>query len=494
MTNDMQNTNYQPSSIQRFFWWLAGADIELLSQCRSDWHKFTAMGCFVAVIACLAVVSGTFFLNIALGVSVYAAIPGGIFWAILIVSLDRLLLTHFQKGRGMLLRAFPRLLLAIAIAVVISHPLLLKIYEGEINARLLDDKRSKIHSVLDSSEKQAARKRVQGQIESLEGRLESFQKAKDDAEAELNKERGGIKSVNTTGHAGDGPIAAIKRSIYESAARKFDNESPAILSEISIKKGELEALAGEINKELGVVEEKEAQAAGILNRHKVLVRLLEEDRSSALFAYILMILMMSIEVLPIMQKIFSPKSKYDFMKDEEAKYEKIEAAKIFKVKSSVAKYEAAAHRATFLRVYNKVRKGDFDNGNTPENDLAKTIHMSILKNGGKGAGSSVDAPASETSGILVHIEVAEHPELTAKLTIPAGKEQSLTLEDLKQQIDQLVGEVSADLGKAVELAEATNSGGDDIDRHFLPLTPQLKADRRLILRFEPASAQNDTRL
>ncbi len=44
----------------------------------------------------------------------------------------------------------------------------------------------------------------------------------------------------------------------------------------------------------------------------------------------------------------------------------------------------------------------------------------------------------------------------------------------------------------MKLAEATNSDGEEIDWHFTPLIQQLKADRKLLLHFEPDNIFADT--
>lgn len=137
--NDMHNNS---TKIQRFFWWLAGANLPLLEQCRSEWHKFTAIGCFVLVVGVLAVISGTFFLMGSLHLPSAIAIVGGLLWGFgVIVPLDRVLLTHFHKGNGAFIRTLPRLTLALMIALVINHPLLLTIFLAKLKRDYMTTRR-----------------------------------------------------------------------------------------------------------------------------------------------------------------------------------------------------------------------------------------------------------------------------------------------------------------------------------------------------------------
>ena len=63
----------------------------------------------------------------------------GIFWGGLVFNLDRFLVSTMKKSKGRLkevIQIFPRLLLAIFLAIVISKPLELKIFEQEVNEKL----------------------------------------------------------------------------------------------------------------------------------------------------------------------------------------------------------------------------------------------------------------------------------------------------------------------------------------------------------------------
>jgi TfoX/Sxy family transcriptional regulator of competence genes len=64
----------------------------------------------------------------------------GIFWWLLIFSLDRFIVSSIKKSSSFflqLLQAFPRIILAIIIGLVIAMPLELKIFEKEINLQLV---------------------------------------------------------------------------------------------------------------------------------------------------------------------------------------------------------------------------------------------------------------------------------------------------------------------------------------------------------------------
>ena len=68
--------------------------------------------------------------------NIYSAIFFGFVWGLLIFNLDRFIVSTIRKKenfRSEFIQVVPRLLLATIIAIVISKPLELKIFEKEIN-------------------------------------------------------------------------------------------------------------------------------------------------------------------------------------------------------------------------------------------------------------------------------------------------------------------------------------------------------------------------
>ena len=73
----------------------------------------------------------------------YIALFFGIIWGLLIFNLDRFIISTLKKSDAKwkeFLQAFPRIVLAVIIAIVIAKPLELKLFEKEINQVLLSEK------------------------------------------------------------------------------------------------------------------------------------------------------------------------------------------------------------------------------------------------------------------------------------------------------------------------------------------------------------------
>ncbi|MBN1174062.1 MAG: DUF4407 domain-containing protein [Micromonosporaceae bacterium] len=121
------------------FIWLSGADPETLAQAPRDIHKHQGLGGVVLTTAVMAAGSSMFALSMGIRAPWYATIPIGLLWGLAILNLDRWLVTAAQRQERWyqnLVAVLPRLMLALIIGTVISTPLVLRIFQNEINAEL----------------------------------------------------------------------------------------------------------------------------------------------------------------------------------------------------------------------------------------------------------------------------------------------------------------------------------------------------------------------
>jgi hypothetical protein len=125
--------------ISDFFAWLGGADKAVLAEVSAGRARFAQMGGVLLTTAGIAVVSMTFAMHDAVGAPTWLAGVIGIFWGFIILNLDRLLVLSIgatRNRRHMWLMATPRLVMAAILAVVISTPLVLRIFASDINSQL----------------------------------------------------------------------------------------------------------------------------------------------------------------------------------------------------------------------------------------------------------------------------------------------------------------------------------------------------------------------
>jgi uncharacterized protein DUF4407 len=118
---------------------LAGAQEDILCDAKGDLVKHTAMGGVLISTAAVAGVSAAFALSVTVRLPALASVVVGAIWALIIVNLDRMLVVSMGRQAGVwrnVLTALPRIALAVVIGAVISTPLVLRIFQPEIDNEL----------------------------------------------------------------------------------------------------------------------------------------------------------------------------------------------------------------------------------------------------------------------------------------------------------------------------------------------------------------------
>src|SRR5690606_27307713 len=129
--------------LKRFFIFCSGADTAILEECSpGEQTKFAGIGATVFFTAVMAFIASAYALYTVFDTYI-TSVFFGLIWGLLIFNLDRYIVSTIKKGKGFwneFLQALPRLILAVIIAIVISKPLELKIFEKEINQVLVEQK------------------------------------------------------------------------------------------------------------------------------------------------------------------------------------------------------------------------------------------------------------------------------------------------------------------------------------------------------------------
>lgn len=126
--------------MSRLLIWLSGADPDVIARCSSGERiKFHGLGGAVLTTSVMAALSCGFALHMAMRLPLPLAMLLAVGWGCAIMNLDRWLISSTQRRdsvRGNVAMALPRLVLGLLIGLVISTPLVLRIFEDEINAQL----------------------------------------------------------------------------------------------------------------------------------------------------------------------------------------------------------------------------------------------------------------------------------------------------------------------------------------------------------------------
>ena len=129
--------------LKRFFILCSGVDKDIVQNCSDgEQNKYAGIGATVFFTAVMAFIAGSYALYTVFD-NYYTATFFGFIWGLLIFNLDRFIVSTIKKRdsfKSEFMQATPRIVLAIMIAIVISKPLEIKIFEKEINTVLLQEK------------------------------------------------------------------------------------------------------------------------------------------------------------------------------------------------------------------------------------------------------------------------------------------------------------------------------------------------------------------
>jgi hypothetical protein len=133
----MQGLMFYFQRFRQFVLALSGVHIETLELVPSERPRFESLGWAILITSGLAVVSMWFALASAMNVNGILAVPIAICWGLVIMGIDRWLVTSMpiDNNRKFALAA-PRVLLALLLGTLISTPLVLRIFQTEINAQI----------------------------------------------------------------------------------------------------------------------------------------------------------------------------------------------------------------------------------------------------------------------------------------------------------------------------------------------------------------------
>jgi hypothetical protein len=294
--------------LKKIFILCSGSDKNLLSGCsEGEQTKFAGIGATVFFTAVMAFIAGSYALYTVFD-NVYYAVGFGIVWGLLIFNLDRFIVSTIRKRDTFgseFLQATPRIALAIVIAVVISKPLEIKIFEKEINTVLLKEK----NAMALNNKKEVSNyfrtdlDRNKMQADSLKSAIAKKEKQVDALYDSYITEAEGTKG---TMKMGKGPIFKEKFSQHGLAKTELDTLRKNSLTKIEALEKEAKTLQADLDKKVSQTQPIIEGFDGLMARINAL------DKLPWLPSFFIMLLFFAIETSPIFAKLLSPKGEYDF--------------------------------------------------------------------------------------------------------------------------------------------------------------------------------------
>lgn len=299
-----------------FFLFCAGTDASILDKCPTDRNKYMGIGATVFFTGVLAFFSSSYALYTVFE-SYVMAVAFGLVWGLMIFNLDRYIVMS-MKSQGKWWRdawvAFPRLVMAVLLAVVISKPLELKIFEKEIRAELVQ-----MEQEVFKQQEDKVKERYTGQIADVRNQIAalrtdiSLKTAFRDSLARVAIQEadgtGGSKQRNL------GPIYKVKKAAADQAQVELDGLLAVHQPAIQEKERALQQLDSTAQSNIATLDRNRYD--GLAARIDALSRLTQKSLAILYASLFLTLLFIAVETAPILVKLISSRGPYDYVLHQE---------------------------------------------------------------------------------------------------------------------------------------------------------------------------------
>ncbi|WP_179004505.1 DUF4407 domain-containing protein [Winogradskyella forsetii] len=300
--------------LKQFFILCSGADTDILNDCSiGEQNKYAGIGATVFFTAVMATIAASYALFTVFD-NLYSSIFFGLIWGLLIFNLDRYIVSTIKKRDNVIdeiLQATPRILLAVIIAVVISKPLELKIFEKEINQVLLEQK----NELTLANQNQIA-EQFNPKITELESEILGLRSQIDLKETEVNalydtyiSEAEGTAGTKLLGK---GPVYKEKRDKHDAGLAELQQLKTDNNAKIDALETQIATLQGDYTTNV-------AESQPIIdNFDGLMARITALGTLPWLPSFFIFLLFLAIETSPIIAKLLSPKGEFDYrLQDQE---------------------------------------------------------------------------------------------------------------------------------------------------------------------------------
>lgn len=311
--------------VKRFFLFCSGANGEVLREpgCHVEHGKYAGIGATIFFTAVLATLSGGYAMYRVFD-NPFVAYSFGALWGLIIFNLDRFIVSSIRKRKAganlsplkrvslwsqEMGKAAPRLVLAVFISIVITHPLELRLFQSEIQGQLATDL---------TAERAGVEQRIKDEYADLD-RLEQENGRLKDRRTELENEvnrrvkarTGELEGFSGSKLAGPGPryaerTADLKEAQGELNIFKQQNDATIAANDLLIGQRRQER-----DTRIGAAKGTVDKSAGLLKQMDALTTMMWEHTSVLVAGIFIMLLFISLETAPILVKLFSSRGPYD---------------------------------------------------------------------------------------------------------------------------------------------------------------------------------------
>ena len=331
------------SRATKFLWWCAGADRQILLQCpMADRVKYGGIGGIVFCTGLLAAFSGGYAFYTIFSpkgdavnldpidmASVIGSALFAIIWGLIILNMDRFIVSSTGKGDGTdaitgkeFVQALPRIIIAIILGFAISSPLEVRILKTEINAELQNKQDDYLMSLniktdsitnLQMKNKKTDLSKVENEIKGIEQNFEKQRIEILDGRKRLEDE---IAGRIGSGKSGEGPAAKAQKENLNKQEIELQDKKKAKESEIMALKDRY----ARINNEVDLLDKgrDEKYKKNQLIAHQLdglMERIHISHDIGGVVPWLIFLVLLSIEAGPIFFKMMMNKGVYEYLVD-----------------------------------------------------------------------------------------------------------------------------------------------------------------------------------
>ena len=303
-----QRESYTPTWWDNVLWWLSTAERELLVDCVVDRNRYRIIGTMVLGTWAFATLAWTYFWS-TINSNWIISILLGLFMGFIILTIDRALIKGINKfNKTKVAPLLLRSLLAITLGTFMAQPAILFMFDKEI----------KLQSSLDNEKrKQVKQKELDSlytpQKQELQLKKSALQSELAIKYSEVNSSRQAyVQEIDGTGGSGQvgiKNIAIAKKNEYE----KVDGEYKMLADQLHPKLSNIDSNLAVID---AIIRKENQIFSGFLNdgfltRIEALSNLVKNNQALQMRYYLIIIILMLIELMPVLAKTLIPSGTYD---------------------------------------------------------------------------------------------------------------------------------------------------------------------------------------
>ncbi len=303
-----QREQYVPTKWDEFLWWLSTAEKELLMQCVVDRNRYRIIGTTVLATWSFATLAWTYFWSTVTS-NWFVSVLLGLFMGFIILTIDRALIKGINKfNKSKVAPLLLRSVMAITLGTFMAQPAVLYMFDKEVKLQAsLDNegrkrkKQQELDILYNSQKNSLNAQKLQLQLQ-LKTKYDEVSVARQEFVAEIDGTGG-------TGKVGIQNIARAKKAEYEKLDSEYKQLSSALQPNIASIDSSLSVINTSLKKEneafFGLLNN------GFLTRIEALNNLVKNNTALQWRYFLIVIILMLIELMPVLAKTLLPSGTYD---------------------------------------------------------------------------------------------------------------------------------------------------------------------------------------